>query len=539
MALTHILRQECSTCHKIAVEQSRLKIGKTTIIKLACGHILTQVSLAGDDKTYESIVFSDGCKPRPYQIDAMKFAEESDVRCIIADEQGLGKTIEALSLLRLHPKKLLPAIVVCPSTVKIQWMFEIHRICAENGAKDRTFLTQVIQSGKEYPMPGFAIYVITYDMLKKDDLFKYLPDGHIKTIIIDECQRIKNHLSDRAKAVQRVAKHTPHIISMSGTPIKNNAGEYFTVLNLTKPTLFPHYQKYLDNYCDTYNSGWGTKIGGLKDVARFHEDTKDIIIRRTKADVLPDLPSIDRKFRHVELNRNLNKEYDAALKQLEKKMYDNSDDGFMKMTAIIAIMSELRHITGRSKVLECVDDVTEFLLSTDRKIVVFTHHQDVMGMLEFKLNEWCEQGGFGKVCTLHAGLDGTARANLVKTFKEDSNRRIMLASTLAAGEGVNLQFCSDAIIAERQWTPAAEEQVEARFHRFGQLNSITITYMIASGTIDDYFTELVESKRAIVAATLDGKEIQWDQQSLMKELAEILVTRGKEAWSLNSLNSLK
>lgn len=528
MALTQIIRQECKTCGKIAVESSRMKIGKTLIIKLACGHILHQETLQSDESLYSSIVFSDGCKPRPYQIDAVKFAEESNVRCIIADEQGLGKTIESGSILRLHHKKLLPAVIVCPSTVKIQWMFELQRIC---NTEEKKFLVQVIQSGKELAVPGFDIYVITYDMLKKEDLFRLLPEGTIKTIIIDECQRIKNHLSDRAKAVQRIAKNTEHIIAMSGTPIKNNAGEYFTVLNLVKPTLFPHYQKFIDNYCDAYNNGWSQKVGGLKDIERFHEDTKDIIIRRTKSDVLPDLPSIDRKFHHVELDRKLNKAYAAAMQELDDMLYSNESE-FEKSTCIIAIMGKLRHITGISKVAECIDFTTEFLLSTDRKIVVFTHHQDVMAMLETQLNQWCVEGGFGKVCTLHSGLDGNARTQLVKQFKEDDTRRIMIASTLAAGEGLNLQFCSDAVILERQWNPANEEQVEGRFHRFGQLNNVSITYMLASGTIDEYFSELVEIKRSIVAATLDKKSIDWNQSSLMKELAEVLVSKGRKSWSL-------
>jgi SWI/SNF-related matrix-associated actin-dependent regulator 1 of chromatin subfamily A len=527
MALTSIIRQECKVCKKIAVEESRLKIGKTLIIRLACGHLLHEETLSSSKQTYESIIFSDGCKPREYQIDAVKFAEEANVRCIIADEQGLGKTIEALSLLRLHPEKLLPAVIVCPSTVKLQWMFEIHRICGSG----KEFLVQVVQSGKERAMPGFKIYVITYDMLKKEDMFEFLPEGTIKTIIIDECQRVKNHLSDRAKAVQRIAKLTPHVVAMSGTPIKNNAGEYYTVLNLVSPTRFPHYQKYIDNYCDAYSNGWGQKVGGLKDSERFHGDTKDIIIRRTKAEVLKDLPSLERKFHHVELDRKLNKAYESAMKELDDMLYGDSSE-FEKGTAMIAIMSKMRHITGISKVAECVDFTTEFLLSTDRKLVIFTHHQDVMEMLESQLNRWCREGNFGAVCKLHSGLDGNARTKLVEEFKSDDSKRILIASTLAAGEGLNLQFCSDAILLERQWNPANEEQVEGRFHRFGQLNNVSITYMLASGTIDEFFTELVEIKRSIVAATLDNKQIEWNQQSLMKELSEILVTRGRKAWSL-------
>jgi len=536
MALTKIIRQECPVCKKIAVEESRIKFGtKTTLIKLACGHLLTLESMASEEKAYDSIVFSDGCKPRPYQIDAVRFAEESNVRCIIADEAGLGKTIEALGLIRLHAAKLLPCVIVCPSTVKLQWMYEICRICCDKdkGFKDERFLTQVIKTSKDLAMPGFQIYIVTYDVLKNDKLFSLLPDGEIKTIIIDECQRIKNHLSERAKAVQRVAKGTPHIISMSGTPIKNNAGEYFTVLNLTKPTLFPHYQKYIDNYCDSYSSGWGQKIGGLKDAERFHEDTKDIIIRRTKSDVLKELPSIARQFHHVELDRKLHKAYAALMDELEELFY--GEDSFATEANKMAIRMKLRHITGISKVEAdggCIDFITEFLLSTDRKIVVFVHHQDVMGLLEIKLNTWLADGGFGPCVVMHSGLNGEERTKAAKEFENNLARRVMIASTLAAGEGLNLQFCSDAVILERQWNPANEEQAEGRFHRFGQKNPVSITYMISSGTIDEYFTQLVEVKRQIVASTLDKKEIQWDQPSLMKELDELLLIKGRKAWSL-------
>lgn len=522
MALTQIIRQECKTCKKIAVEASRIKIGKTTIIKLACGHILHSESLASDNSHYDSIIFNDGCKPRPYQIDAVKFAEENNVRVIIADEQGLGKTIEALSLLRLHPEKLLPCVIVCPTTVKIQWMHEIRRI-VDN--EQRKMLIHVIQSGKEMAVPGFDIYVVTYDMLKNDKIFSLLPDGTIQTMIIDECHRIKNHLSERAKAVQKLGKKTLHLVPMSGTPIKNHAGEFFTVLNLVAPTRFPHYQTYIDRYCDNYSDGGWQKIGGLRDAERFHEDTKDIIIRRTKADVLKDLPSKDRKFHHVELDKKLNKAYAAEMEQLEEALY--SDDGMMP---VIAIMGRLRHITGRSKVTECVDFVTEFLMSTDRKITIFTHHQDVMVMLKHQLSEWCKNGDFAEPLTLEAAHSSLRRSEIVKEFEVNPQRRILISIFT---EGVNLQFCSDAVLLERQWNPANEENyAEDRFHRFGQKNNVSITYMIATGTIDDFFTELVEVKRARFAATVDNKSIEWNESSLMKELAEVLVTKGRKAWSL-------
>lgn len=532
MAVSQLLKVECEKCGKIAVEESRVKIGATHLIRLACGHLMSYASaVAKTDAIYNDIVFNDGKRPRPYQVDAIKFAEENNFNVIIADEQGLGKTIEVLCLLRLHPKKLLPAVIVVPTTVKLQWMWEIDRICCPDGTPDQKlqFLTQVIQSGKEKAMPGFQIYIVTFDMLKKDDLFQYVPD--IKTIIIDECQRIKNHLSDRAKAVQKIAKKTDYHIPMSGTPIKNNAGEYFTVLNLVAPHKFPQWQRYVDTYCDSYDSGWGTKVGGLRNAQFFHDDTANIIIRRTKDQVLKDLPSLDRKFFHVDLDPKLNKAYAAALKELDDLFYDDELNEFQKGSATIAIMAKLRHITGISKIDTCIDFVTEFLMSSERKITIFVHHQDVGQLLEAKLNDWLKSGAFPNVLMMHSGLNGDQRAQLAKDFK-DTNARVMIASTLAAGEGLNLQFCSDSVMLERQWNPANEEQAEARFHRFGQENNVSVTYMLASGTIDEYFTELVEQKRSIVMSTLDNKQVAWDQQSLMKELTEALLTKGRDKWRL-------
>lgn len=530
MSISSIIKAECPKCGKVAVEVSRIKIGVTTLIKLQCGHLLPEKSFVSQiESDYDSIIFSDGAKPRPYQIEAIKFAEEAGFNFINADEQGLGKTIESLCLLRLHPEKLLPAVIAVPTTVKRQWMSEIERICiAGDESKRKTFLTQIIQSGKEKAMPGFGIYIVTFDMLKKEDMFEYVDD--IKTIIIDECQRIKNHLSDRAKAVQRIAKKVQYKIPMSGTPIKNNAGEYFTILNLVRPAKFGQYAGFLKQYCDFYENGYGYKIGGLKHPDRFHEETKDFIIRRTKDQVLKDLPSLDRRFFHVELDPKLNKAYAAALEELDELFYGD-ESSFAKSSATIEIMTRLRHITGISKTEECIDWVTDYLMSCDRKLVIFTHHKDVADILRTKLDAWMADGGFDKVLHMHSGLNGDERANLTEKFKNSSSR-IMIASTLAAGEGVNWQFCSDAIMLERQWNPANEEQAEARFHRFGQKNNVSVTYFIASGTIDEYFTELVEKKRSIVSATMDNKTIEWNQQSLMSELTEMLVTKNRKRWSI-------
>lgn len=520
MTLSTIIKKTCPGCNKIAVEKSRLNFESYRLITLECGHIISEsVIKSSVEDSIESAL--NNCKLMPYQVDGVKFLQAANARALLADEQGLGKTIQALALIKLNRNDLLPAIIVCPTTVKLQWHHEIVDKCGVEG-----FLTQVISSSKEKAAPGFDIYVTTYDLMKSEKCFDLVRD-RIKLVILDECQRIKNHLSGRAKAIQRMCKDIEHIVPLSGTPIKNNAGEYFTVLNLIQPQMFPNYSWFIERECDSYNNGYGYKVGGLRNSELFHDKTKDFILRRTKAEVLKDLPELTRRFHHVELDRRFNKAYAQALQELDDLMYDED----ATMSNKIALMTKMRQITGIGKVDSAVDYVTEFLLSSERKIVIFVHHHNVADMLKIKLDSWLLDGGYNQTLNLHSGLSSDNRQGLIDKFK-DENYRVMIASTLASGEGINLQFCSDAIMLERQWNPANEEQAEGRFHRFGQINPVGITYMIASETIDEYFTELVEQKRAVVASALDNKDIVWEEQSLMNELAMILVTKGKKAWKL-------
>lgn len=522
MALSSIIKQTCKECGKIAVERSRISFGTSKLITLECGHVTSDEVMSTEVDIAHILK---GCTLMDYQVDGVKFLQQANGRAILADEQGLGKTIEILAFLKLHQKEVLPAVIVVPSSVKLQWHHEIINKCGVEG-----FLTQVIDSGKVLAAPGFDIYITTYDLLKNfDECFKFVKDK-IKFVALDECQRIKNHDTGRAKAVQKFVKslNIEKIVPMSGTPIENNAGEYFTILNLVAPRIFPQYTRFIESDCDSYHNGWGYKVGGLKNPTLFHEKTKDFIIRRRQKDVLKDLPDLQRRFYHVELDRKLNKVYAELLERLEEEYFNEETSGFEKQGNMLAIMNKLRMITGISKVTECVDFVTEFLMSCDRKIVVFAHHHAAEDKLEIELNQWLADGGFEKCIRFKAGDDFEVKGQ----FFKNSASRVMIASTQAGGVGGNLQFVSDAVMLERQWNPSKESQAEKRHHRFGQKNNVIVTYMIASDTIDEYFTELVEQKRAVVASSLDGEEKTWDETSLLTELATVLITKGKKGWKL-------
>ena len=521
MTLSSIIKQICKVCGKLAVEKSRISFAGSKLITLECGHVTSDdVMSAGADIAH----ILNGCTLMDYQVEGVEFLERANARAILADEQGLGKTIEVLALLKLHREELTPAVIVVPSSVKLQWHHEILNKCGVEG-----FLTQVIDSGKVLAAPGFDIYITTYDLLKNEECWQYVK-GNIKFVALDECQRIKNHDTGRAKAVQKFVKGMgiEKIIPMSGTPIENNAGEAFTIFNLVAPRVFPQYTRFIENECDSYSTGYGTKVGGLKDPAAFKEKTKDFFIRRRQKDVLKDLPDLQRRFQHVELDRKFNKSYAKLMEELEEEYYNEDTSGFEKQGNMLAIMNKLRQITGISKVTECVDFVTEFLLSCDRKIVVFAHHHAAEDKLEMELNNWLVEGGFEKCMRFKAGDDFQVKGEQFRL----SNSRVMIASTQAGGVGGNLQFVSDAIMLERQWNPSKEGQAEKRHHRYGQKNNVIVTYMIASETIDEYFTELVEQKRALIGSSLDGEDSSWDEKSLMTELVQVLITKGKKSWKL-------
>lgn len=519
MPLSQIIKQQCKVCGAVAKEKSRIDFGDSKLITLECGHLVTEEIIAGAD--YSSIVSSDGRKLMPYQVTGVQFLEKANGKALLADEQGLGKMVQSAAFIKLHKDTITPAVFATKTTLKLQTMWELFRWVGSD------LKVQVVSQGKEIAVPGFDVYVTTYDLMKEDKVWSFIKDD-IKTLFLDECQAIKNHLSGRAKAVQKFAKTAEYIIPMSGTPIKNNAGEYFTVLNMIAPRLFPEYNRFIRDWCDSYETQFGYKIGGLSQADRFHELTKDFIIRRTKSEVLPDLPELTRGFHHVELNPKFNAAYGKAMKELEAIYYSEKPE----IESMIAIITRMRRITGLSKVTEAVEFVAEHIVSTGRKIVVFVHHHSVADLLEIKLKEYLEPLGYHVPVLLNANLTADKRQEAVKTFETDDKSPVMIASTLAAGEGLNLQFCSDAVMLERQWNPANEEQAEARFHRFGQKNPVTVTYMLASETVDEYFTDIVEQKRAIVASTLDKKEIAWESSSLMRELAEVLMGKGAKRWTL-------
>lgn len=487
--------------------------------------------------------------PYPFQERGIYFAIEHDYKVLIADEQGLGKTVQGIGVLHYAMQhcfsKVFPALVLSPSAVKMQWMVQFLNW----GGID--YIPQIIEDGKNPPILGFNIYIASYDILrrftKKSQVTKMTKYGHeietterenpfydfpFKTVILDEVQKIKGD-SQRTEEVKRICAGK-NIIALSGTPIKNSAAEYYTILHMLNPNKFPTREGYLRRWVKIeYVNGY-EKYTGLWNPERFAEYTSDMIIRRTREEVKDEIglrvTKANRVFYHVDFESDkLKAAYLAAeaefIREMENKV---KSKGPIEMIAKLAVM---RHLVGLNKIQPTVDLAVEFLLENPAgKLVIFVHHQDVMQAVFTLLGKWCQDGGYKIPLMYHSGLNQSERFEMIAKFADDPKIPFVIGSTLAMGEGVDRlqEVCNDCIIAERQWNPANEEQAEGRLVRIGQKKGfVNATYPIASNTIDEYFTEIVEAKRRAMKETLEGKTAEWDETGLLSSLYEAILTKGR------------
>ncbi len=323
-----------------------------------------------------------------------------------------------------------------------------------------------------------------------------------------------------------------HIVSLSGTPIKNNALEYFPILNILRPEMFPNLDTFERQHVDYYWNGRGYKAGGIKYPEEFISKTKDFIIRRTRDEVMPELPKILRDFKYYPLSEQVKRAYSKQVKELDDYMNLNEDLGGNEYyTNILSYLTKMRHLTGIAKIEPVIDYVNEYLEGANGetpKLVIFHHHIDVGDILAMKIPEIPFKGANTGLIRMTSADSSIIRLEKIDEFKFNTNLQVMLIPTLAGGEGINLQFCHNVIILEREWNPANEEQAEGRFSRIGSVaNSINVTYPVATGTIDEYFAELVEIKRENVSKSLDGTGIKWSETDIIRDLAKIVVKKWK------------
>jgi len=556
------ITEKCKECGKDAIELFSFESGDKKYITLKCLHI--QIKEIPKGTPYESIVFDgdnscnhtwelpeevsykticskcDAKRPYRFQLEGMRAAEKGlalNKGFAIFDEMGLGKTIQGLGYVKFLKEESLPVLFVVKSGLKYQFMREIMRVLG------LSYVPQIVKTSRDSLLKGFKTYIIGYDMIRNFDISKFEQVG-IKLVILDECQLIKNPDSSRTKGVRELAREL-QVLPLSGTPWKNRGAELFPVFNLLDPKRFNSYQNFLDTwveYVEVEPGKW--KMAGIRNIPAFKEYIKDLCIRREAIEVMPEMPSVSRNKLYCEIPNEEQNAYDEALEEFVNWFNAATIGGEdINEGSIIGQLQRMRHIIGMAKIPFTVEHVKDRLDETDDKILIGVHHIDVGNILAEHIQAYLDEN-YPEIPLLRitSDMDSLARDTAQRIYNE-SPRAIMVASTLAAGEGLNLQTGHYGILHERQWNPANEEQFEGRMKRIGQKSDkIIMDYVHAQGTVDEHLDSIVEPKRRSFHAVMnhsydnDGNgnckichkneqdhNVHWDGGSIMKELAESLV----------------
>jgi len=525
------LEETCPYCGKVAeIKSERVLPSLTKIMRTySCGHTQLLDKLAvpsGRDEKWN--------KMYEFQQKGVEFVENANYRAQIGDEMGLGKTIQALMTLRYNYAELTPCLMICEAAKVYDWKSEFNEWVADKFTEIND--EPIIHGGGKYGLcPAFNNHIISMSLLQKPKVLESILKYGFKFVIVDESHSFKNEDAERTYALQQICKEIPHVLFLSGTPIMNRVMEYFVPLNILRPSHIPS-KDFLASRCDKAPNG---KILGLSDWYRpkFFRMIEDYVIRRTKKDAGLKLPEL-RLNKHqvaVDQERILVTGYNNILDEIQEVLNKKNEEAGLSQS-LLGLLAKLRHMIGVQKIKPTIQLVNEFLESTESedKICIGVHHQLVMEKLAKGLAE------YNPICI--SDEDGLVKMKKLEEFKTPG-RRVLIASILGAGQGLNIQFCKNAIVMEREWNPAKEDQFCGRFHRIVKnadgsiktdfvdgIDSVTIDYLNAKDTLDEMFEDMIEMKKQIVGSTLD-QEFDYDPDFIMELAKRVVAKRLKYAGS--------
>jgi superfamily II DNA or RNA helicase len=441
-----------------------------------------------------------------YQREGALFAARAG-RCLIGDEMGLGKTVQALAAAEIMARQfgVERVLVVCPTSLKHQWEREIARF-----ASRPTLVVSGLRARREqhFADPGSFYKITNYDTVHADlDLISaWSPD----LVILDEAQRIKNWNTRTARSVKRIG--SPYAIVLTGTPLENRLEELMSIVEFVdKHRLGPTFRFLADHQVRDDETG---KVVGYQHLDRIGQTLAPILLRRTKAQVLSDLPErLDKNFfvamtpqqlTHHEENRELVARIVAKWRRY--KFLSEADQRRLMIALQNMRMScdstyLLDHETDFGvKADELATLLDELLEQPGAKVVVFSQWVRMHELLVRRL----ARKNFGHV--LFTGqVPGIQRKALVDRFRDDPRCRAFL-STDAGGVGLNLQHASAVVNMDLPWNPAVLEQRIGRVHRLGQRQPVQVVNFIAQGTIEEGMLSVLKFKKSLFAGVLDGGE---------------------------------
>jgi SNF2 family DNA or RNA helicase len=443
---------------------------------------------------------------RDYQVEGFEWLSRLahwGVGACLADDMGLGKTLQALALI-LSRALGGPTLVVAPTSVATNWMAEAERFAPTLnmklfGAGDRAAMLK--NAG------AFDVIVVSYGLLQLEaELFK---DVRWHTIVLDEAQAIKNAHTRRSQAV--MALRGDFRMAATGTPLENHLGELWNLFRFINPGLLGTSDQFNLRFAGPIEKA-SDKRAELAARTRLRRLTQPFILRRTKAQVLSELPPRTEIVLPVELSQEETALYESLRRDALERIATLEAPQAQKQIQILAEMMKLRRAccnpqlvapdSGiRSSKLEAFARLVDELLENRHKALVFSQFVDHLTLLRKHLDE---RG------IRYQYLDGSTpmqeRKRRVDAFQAGIGD-LFLISLKAGGVGINLTAADYVIHMDPWWNPAVEDQASDRAHRMGQQRPVTIYRLVARHTIEEGIVDLHRHKRDLADSLLEGSDV--------------------------------
>jgi superfamily II DNA or RNA helicase len=426
-----------------------------------------------------------GGELHPFQRAGVRYALARR-RTFIADEQGLGKTVQALATIEWD--EAFPTVVVCPASMKLVWERE-----AQHWLPNRSVTVLGGRTDEAWTEEAAAadIVVLNYDILDwhADRLSGLEP----RALILDESHYVKNARAARTKAALELANRLPEgalRLALTGTPILNRAEELVSQLRVLGR---------LKDFGSGARLTRRFKAAGSDD--RLHWNLRaHCYVRRTKEQVLPQLPAK----RHDTVPVLLSNEHEYRLAErdviawlqtlpLDLRSIDAKVAAALRAEQLVRL-NNLRQLAARGKLPTALAWVADFLESGEPIVVFAEHIATQKAVLE----------RFPGALHILGSDTAQARQKAVDAFQEEDGPQLIVCSLKAASQGITLTRASNVAFLELDWTPARHDQAEDRLHRIGQESAVTAWYLLAPDTIDETMAELLERKRSLIDAVTDG-----------------------------------
>lgn len=467
---------------------------------------------------------------RPYQIEGVKWLLghfNSNLGACLADDMGLGKTLQTLSVLVAVQEQLgfktkttnfdlfanettierepLKTLIVLPSSLIFNWYneagkFTPHFSRIQYVGNDRKQLVSRLESSD--------LIFTSYSIVHRD--ISILEKYNFRYLILDESQYIKNKNSKIFKAINKI--NTIHKIALSGTPIENSLDDLWSQMEFINPDILGSYNFFAENFKIPIEKKQNEEV-----LSELKNLIQPYILRRTKEQVLKDLPELTEQVYYCEMDPEQEKLYEQEKSKARNFLLKT--DGSPDKISIINTLMKLRQLSNHPKMVDqnseidsgkyiAVTNYLESLVKGKQKAIIFS---SFVTNLSF-YTDWCKENKIS-YCEITGETPAGKREQEVKRFQEKEEPLLFFISLKAGGVGLNITKASYVLFLDPWWNPFAEKQGVGRAHRIGQLNKVNVIRFISKNTVEEKIINLQENKKLLSDSLLEESFINEEIES--------------------------